>query len=55
MTADPRAAVEYRIPATSLRKGDLINTDPNEQDWQEVVGVYTSAGLLAGGGLPQLE
>ena len=43
MATDPRAAVEYRIPAASLRKGDLINTDPSEQDWQEVVGVYTSA------------
>ena len=41
--SDPRAAVEYRVPATSLRKGDLINTDPHEQDWQEVVGVYTHA------------
>jgi hypothetical protein len=43
MATDPRAAVEYRIPATSLRKGDLINTDPSEQDWQEVIAVYTSA------------
>jgi hypothetical protein len=43
MATDPRAAVEYRIPAASLRKGDLINTDPSEQDWQEVIAVYTSA------------
>ena len=37
---DPRAAVEYRIPAVDLRKGDLVNTTPGEDDWQEVVGVY---------------
>ena len=37
---DPRAAVEYRVPAVELRKGDLVNTTPGEDDWQEVVGVY---------------
>ncbi|HET6876932.1 MAG TPA: hypothetical protein VFH38_05340 [Jatrophihabitans sp.] len=37
---DPRAAAEYRIPAVELRKGDLVNTTPGEDDWQEVVGVY---------------
>jgi hypothetical protein len=41
---DDRAATEYRIPAKSLRKGDLINTDQSEQDWQEVLGVYTKVG-----------
>ncbi len=46
--SDPRAAVEYRIPAASLRKGDLINTDPSEQDWQEVVAVHTSASTVPG-------
>ena len=40
---DPRAAVEYRIPAVDLKAGDLVNTSPGEDDWQEVVGVYTSA------------
>ena len=42
--ADPRAAVEYRVPAAELRKGDLVNTTPGEDDWQQVVGVYTQAG-----------
>jgi hypothetical protein len=40
---DPRAAVEYRIPAVQLRPGDLVNTSPGEDDWQEVLGVYTAA------------
>ena len=39
---DPRAATEYRIPATDLRVGDLVNTSPGEGDWQQVTGVYTS-------------
>lgn len=37
---DPRAAVEIRVPAVDLRKGDLVNTSPGEDDWQEVLGVY---------------
>ncbi len=37
---DPRAAVEFRLPAASLTKGDLVNTTPGEDDWQEVVGVF---------------
>jgi hypothetical protein len=41
---DPRAAVEYRVPAASLRKGDLVNTSPGEDDWQEVLAVYTETG-----------
>jgi hypothetical protein len=41
---DPRAAVEYRLPAIDLRPGDLVNTSPGEDDWQEVVGVYSKAG-----------
>jgi hypothetical protein len=40
---DPRASAEYRIPATALRPGDLVNTSPGEDDWQEVLGVYTKA------------
>lgn len=40
---DPRAAVEYRLPAIDLRKGDLVNTTPGEDDWQEVVGVFRKA------------
>jgi hypothetical protein len=40
---DPRAAVEFRVPAVELRPGDLVNTTPGEDDWQEVVGVFRSA------------
>ena len=40
LPADPRAAVEYRVPAVDLRPGDLVNTSPGEDDWQEVVGVF---------------
>jgi hypothetical protein len=39
---DPRAAAEYRVPAIDLRLGDLVNTSPGEDDWQEVVGVFRS-------------
>jgi hypothetical protein len=42
--SDPRAADEYRVPAIDLRVGDLVNTSPGEDDWQEVVGVFRSAG-----------
>ena len=41
--SDPRAAAEYRVPAIDLRLGDLVNTSPGEDDWQEVVGVFRSA------------
>jgi hypothetical protein len=41
---DPRAAVEYRVPAVDLRLGDLVNTSPGEDDWQEVVGVFREPG-----------
>ena len=37
---DPRAAVEFRLPAVDLRPGDLVNTSPGEDDWQEVLGVF---------------
>ena len=40
---DSRAANEYRLPAIELKKGDLVNTTPGEDDWQEVVGVYKTA------------
>jgi hypothetical protein len=40
---DPRAAVEFRVPAADLRPGDLVNTTPGEDDWQEVVGVFRGA------------
>lgn len=42
MPTDPRTAAEYRVPAASLRKGDLVNTSPGEDDWQEVLAVYTA-------------
>ena len=38
--SDPRAAIEYRVPAIDLKPGDLVNTTPGEDDWQEVVGVF---------------
>jgi hypothetical protein len=38
--ADPRAAQEFRIPAVDLKPGDLVNTTPGEDDWQQVLGVY---------------
>ena len=45
MTApkDPRAAVEYRIQAIDLKVGDIVNTTPGEDDWQQVLGVYRTA------------
>jgi hypothetical protein len=40
---DPRAVVEYRIPATALRAGDLVNTSPGgDDDWQKVLSVHTT-------------
>src|SRR3954453_20776779 len=39
---DPRAVTEYRIPATEVRAGDLINTSPGiDEDWQQVLSVHT--------------
>jgi hypothetical protein len=38
--SDPRAAVEYRVPAASLKVGDIVNTSPGEDDWQEVTAVF---------------
>ncbi|SDJ06442.1 hypothetical protein SAMN05444157_1547 [Frankineae bacterium MT45] len=46
---DPRTAVEYRIPASELVVGDLVNTQPGAgDDWQQVLGVYPSEASLAG-------
>jgi hypothetical protein len=40
---DPRAVSEYRIAATALRAGDLVNTSPGgEDDWQQVLSVHTA-------------
>jgi hypothetical protein len=41
LPSDPRAVVEYRVPAASLRPGDLVNLSPGEDDWQQVVSVFT--------------
>jgi hypothetical protein len=41
--SDPRAVVEYRVPAADLKVGDLVNTSPGEGDWQQVLGVYRTA------------
>jgi hypothetical protein len=41
---DPRAAVEFRVPAVDLRPGDLVNTSPGEDDWQQVLGVFLKPG-----------
>jgi hypothetical protein len=47
-STDPRSAVEYRIPARTLRAGDVVNTAPGgEDDWQEVRAVYTQGSLAA--------
>ncbi|UQX87514.1 hypothetical protein M6D93_14560 [Jatrophihabitans telluris] len=41
--SDPRAVSDYRIPATALRAGDLVNTSPGDaEDWQQVLSVHTS-------------
>jgi hypothetical protein len=42
--ADRRAAQEYRVQAIDLKAGDLVNTTPGEDDWQQVVGVYRKEG-----------
>jgi hypothetical protein len=44
---DPRASVEYRISAAELLPGDLVNTSPGaDDDWQEVLGVYSTSEQL---------
>lgn len=42
LPSDSRAVVEYRVPAIDLEVGDLVNTSPGEDDYQEVLGVYRS-------------
>jgi hypothetical protein len=46
--SDPRTVVEYRVPAASLKPGDLVNLSPGEDDWQQVLGVYSSADSVTG-------
>ncbi len=45
---DPRAVIEYRVPAVSLHPGDLVNLSPGEDDWQQVLSVYTSPADVTG-------
>lgn len=45
---DPRAVQEYRIPAASLRPGDLVNLSPGEDDWQQVLAVYAAPADVKG-------
>jgi hypothetical protein len=40
--SDPRAVIDYRVPAVDLQVGDIVNTSPGEGDWQQVTGVYRS-------------
>ena len=41
--SDVRAVTEYRIPARSLRPGDLVNCSPGiEEDWQQVLAVHVA-------------
>jgi hypothetical protein len=41
-SSDERAVIEYRIPATELHAGDLVNTSPGgDDDWQQVLSVHT--------------
>jgi hypothetical protein len=42
--SDARAVSEFRVPAVDLRPGDLVNTSPGEDDWQQVVGVFQKPG-----------
>jgi hypothetical protein len=53
MTPDPRAVVEYRVPAVDLHTGDLIDT--GEGDWQQVLGVYTDVSDLGDSGDAELQ
>ena len=56
MTApsDPRAAVEYRVQAIDLKVGDIVNTTPGEDDWQQVLGVYRAADDATDEGMKEL-
>ena len=54
MSSDPRAAAEYRVPAVELKPGDLVNTSPGEDDWQEVLSVHLSADGVSDADLAKL-
>ena len=43
--ADPRAVTEYKVRAVDLKVGDVVDT--GDQDWQEVIGVYTSTASVS--------
>ena len=51
---DPRAAVEYRVQAIDLKVGDIVNTTPGEDDWQQVLGVYRTADDATDAGMKEL-
>lgn len=47
-STDPRASIEYRISAAELLPGDLVNTSPGaDDDWQQVLGVYSTSQQLS--------
>jgi hypothetical protein len=52
--SDPRAVTEFRVPAVELRPGDLVNTSPGEDDWQEVLSVHTRPGGISDADLSKL-
>jgi hypothetical protein len=54
-STDPRASIEYRISAAELLPGDLVNTSPGaDDDWQQVLGVYTTSEQLSNA-LPEMQ
>jgi hypothetical protein len=52
---DPRAVVEFRIPAVKLKAGDLVNLSPGEDDWQQVLAVYLAPTDVKGGNVELRE
>jgi hypothetical protein len=46
-SSDPRAVTSFRLPAASLRAGDLVNLSPGEDDWQQVLAVYAQVSDVA--------
>jgi hypothetical protein len=44
---DPRAVTTFRLPAAQLNAGDLVNLSPGEDDWQQVLAVYSQVSDVA--------
>jgi len=44
---DPRAVTTFRLPAAQLNPGDLVNLSPGEDDWQQVISVYSQVSDVA--------